>query len=147
MNYLVKLNGVDPELMSESRLIEYANNRLEANPEDKEIWVKVEDVETACEVLESYNEQVVYYILEDWAGNQLSEQKFETFDSTWDYIRETYEETDFEDLYAIEKIYFPQVEFIAYLLKIGYNTVTFKQKERQNVRFIFTIYGEIRRHY
>jgi len=55
------------------------------------------------------------YILQDWAGNRLTDRQgnsidFESFEDGWDYILENYEEDDFSDLFI--EIEYPPKTFI-----------------------------------
>jgi len=46
------------------------------------------------------------YILQDWAGNRLTDRQglpldFESFDDGWAYIQEHYEQEDFQELFVV----------------------------------------------
>ena len=45
------------------------------------------------------------YILQDWAGNRLTDRQglpldFKSFDDGWAYIQENYEQEDFQELFV-----------------------------------------------
>jgi hypothetical protein len=64
ITHLLVLNDIEPEMASVERVIEYAQNRLDANLDDKKEWEETTDIvdlsyENAVEIINSYEEGVV----------------------------------------------------------------------------------------